>query len=208
LLPYANVVLLNGCMAKLPDYDKILFERIRDDDRLALNALFTQYYQKLCSFANTYVHNTEEAEESVADVFVSLWKARKHLLMEKSLKAYLYASVKHAALATLRKRNPLLEDIDSLPDSMFVQQWGTEQVILLGELEQRLSKAIETLPLRCRQVFLMSRMEALSYKEISEILGISEKTVENHLVKAISILREILKPPRQKSLHTSTLTEA
>lgn len=69
---------------------------------------------------------------------------------------------------------------------------NTEQEILHAELQHEIEIAVESLPPRCKQVFLMSRIESLSYKTISEILGISEKTVENHLVKALAILRTSL----------------
>jgi len=93
------------------DNDITLFQRIRADDRVALNALFAQYYQKLCAFACTYLHNPAEAEEAVSDVFFNLWRSRHQLAIEKSLKAYLYTAVRNAALATLRNREPLFEDV-------------------------------------------------------------------------------------------------
>lgn len=193
-------------MANAHDYDKVLFKRIQSDDRLALNTLFAAHYQNLCSFANTYLHNKEEAEESVADVFVNLWKNRKNLSVEKNFKAYLYMAVKYAAFAALRKRNPAFKDIDTLPDTFASESSDPEQVVLYEELEQRIENAVETLPARCRQVFVMSRMEGLTYKEIATILNISENTVENHLVKALHILRDLLRPP--KELKTITLTES
>lgn len=194
-------------MIQREDSDKILFNRVREDNRVALNSLFTLHYQNLCTFANTYLKNKEEAEECVADVFVNLWKKRKNIVIEKSFKAYIYSAVKYAAFAAFKKRNPAVEDIESLPDFFFEEPWGTEQVVLQAELEHQMNHAIETLPFRCRQVFLMSRIESLSYKEISLVLSISEKTVENHLVKALGILRNIFKPKTPEKTYTA-LTEA
>jgi RNA polymerase sigma factor (sigma-70 family) len=77
-------------MVQPEESSKILFSRIRKDDRLALNTLFTLHYQNLCTFANTYLHHKEEAEECVSDVFVNIWKNRKNISIEKSFKAYLY----------------------------------------------------------------------------------------------------------------------
>jgi RNA polymerase sigma-70 factor (ECF subfamily) len=177
-----------------PDHDIALFQRIRADDRVALNALFAQYYQKLCGFAYTYLRHTDEAEEAVSDVFFTLWRSRHQLSIEKNLKAYLYTSVRHAALAVLRARTPEFEDIDdarlaeTLPDSR-----DPETTLAYNELRQHIDAAVDTLPPRCRQIFLMSRMEALTYREIGEILGISEKTVENQLVKALSLLRTAIR---------------
>ncbi len=193
------------------DNDQNLFKRIQKDDRFALNLLFTQYYQRLCFFANTFLRSTEEAEEVVADVFLTIWKNRKHLSVEKNFKAYLYVSVRHASLAMLKKRQPLFEDVeDILFSTNLLDDNDPGRILEHKELQHQLSVAIESLPSRCKQIFLMSRMEALTYREISEVLGIAEKTVENQLVKALSILRDCLgyyqrsKPGH----HPAPLTEA
>jgi RNA polymerase sigma-70 factor, ECF subfamily len=177
-----------------PEHDIALFQRIRDDDRTALNALFAQYYQKLCGFAYSYLRSTDEAGEAVADVFFNLWRSRHQLSIDKNLKAYLYTSVRHAALAVLRARMPAFENADdshlaeTLPDRR-----DPESTLAYNELRQFIDAAVDTLPPRCRQIFLMSRMEALTYREISEVLNISEKTVENQLVKALSLLRTAIR---------------
>jgi RNA polymerase sigma-70 factor (ECF subfamily) len=195
-------------MIKLEDRDNGLFKCIRRGDRLALNTLFGLHYQNLCTFANTYLRNVEEAEECVADVFVNLWKSRKNLSIEKSFKSYLYTSVKYSAFAYLRKRIPAFEDIEDIQNGIVEDSAGPEQILLQAELEEEVDKIIETLPSRCRQVFLMSRTDALSYKEISAILNISEKTIENHLAKAIQILRKSLKMARKDLPCAADLTEA
>ncbi len=193
------------------DNDQTLFILIGKNDRLALNTLFAHYYQKLCFFANTYLRNPEESEEVVADVFLTIWKNRHQLVIEKSLKSYLYVSVRHASLATIKKRQPLFEDIeDILFSTNLLDPNDPEKILTHKELQHQLDVAIESLPSRCKQIFLMSRMEGLSYKEISEILGIAEKTIENQLVKALRILRGYLNHPQQnKSMKQMiTLTEA
>ncbi len=176
-------------MAAFNDFHKNLFKRIQDDDRLALNTLFAEYYQKLCGFAFTFLRNQQEAEECVADVFVNIWKGRKTLYIERSVKAYLYTSVRNAVMAAIKKRNPLLVNIDALANIPQEEVNAGEQEMLLSEINKEIEKAVESLPPRCKQVFLMSRVESFSYKSIGELLGISEKTVENHLVKALTILR-------------------
>jgi RNA polymerase sigma-70 factor (ECF subfamily) len=170
--------------------DIILFDRIRDDDRLALNELFITYYNSLCSFANTYLHHTGEAEEVVSDVFFTIWKNRHHLEIERSLRAYLYTAVKNGCIAALRKQHPELEsdhEVVALLEIIDLSNPSTE--IEYQELRQHLDKAVERLPQGCRQIFVMSRFDGLRYKEIASILGISEKTVENQLVKALSVIR-------------------
>lgn len=189
--------------------DIILFRQIQANDRLALNTLFAQHYEKLCRFANTYLRQPPEAEEIVADVFVYLWKNRHQLSIEKNLKSYLYISVRHAALAALKRQQPLYEDIDDiLLETDFADVATPEQTLVHKELQQHIDLAIGALPHRCKQVFMMSRFDDLTYREIAEILNISENTVENHLVRALGHLRKALKQYRHPENHTRALTEA
>lgn len=189
--------------------DIILFKQIQANDRLALNTLFAQYYEKLCRFATTYLRQPAEAEEVVADVFVYLWKNRHQLTIEKNLKSYLYISVRHAALAVLNKQQPLYEDIDDiLLETDFADAATPEQTLVHKELQQHIDLAIGALPHRCKQVFMMSRFDDLTYREIAEILNISENTVENHLVRALGHLRKALKLYRHPENHARALTEA
>jgi RNA polymerase sigma-70 factor, ECF subfamily len=179
-----------------------LFKRIQQDDRLALNMLFTQYYQKLCVYACTFVKSTDEAEEIVSDVFVAIWKGRHSLTIQTNLKAYLYASVKNACLAFIRKRYPVLYNIEEvLLDTALLDVNTPLQVLELNEFDQYLHAEIDKLPARCKQIFLMSRMDQLSYREIGEVLGIVEKTVENQLVKSLSILRKAMLRYEHKPLN-------
>lgn len=189
--------------------DIILFKQIQANDRLALNTLFAQYYEKLCRFANTYLRHAAEAEEAVADVFVYLWKNRHQLTIEKNLKAYLYISVKHAALSALKKQQPLYEDLDDiLIGADFTDASTPEQGLVYKELQQHIDHAIGALPHRCKQVFMMSRFDDLTYREIGEILDISENTVENHLVRALTHLRKALKQYQHPESYARALTEA
>lgn len=181
------------------DFDRNLFRRIQDDDRLSLNSLFAEYYQKLCGFAFTFLRNEQEAEECVADIFATIWKRRKTLFIESSVKAHLYTSVRNAVIAIIRQRNPLLVNLDTLANIPSEETNAGEQEIILTELNHEIEKAVDSLPPRCRQIFIMSRMESFSYKAIGEMLGISEKTVENHLVKALTILQTALASYRVSS---------
>ena len=74
--------------------DLELWKEIRKENRLALNTLFAKYYQHLCTFANTYLKHTQEAEEVVLDVFFNIWKQRHSLIITSSVKAYLFISTK------------------------------------------------------------------------------------------------------------------
>jgi RNA polymerase sigma-70 factor (ECF subfamily) len=180
--------------------DIALFNRIKNnDDRLALNTLFAQYYESLCSFAFSYLHSTEEAEESVADVFFQLWKNRHQLEIDKNLKSYLYVSVKHATFALIKKSKLTFEEIDDTIESTVSDDITPQTLLDYEELHEKVNVAINKLPHRCRQIFLMSRYEGLKYREIGAILSISEKTVENQLIKALAHVRSSLLANRDRT---------
>jgi len=174
-------------------FDIELFHRIKRNDRLALNTLFAHYYQKLCTFAYSYLRDREEVEEVVSDVFFNFWQKRHQLKIEKNLKAYLYICVKHRAFAVIKLRQPHVENIDDVFVDDLVEKSTPEHALIFKELEGHFEWAIDKLPPRCKQVFLLKWQEALSYRDIGIILDISEKTVENQLVNAMCKIKESLR---------------
>jgi RNA polymerase sigma-70 factor, ECF subfamily len=174
--------------------DLQLFRRLQSGDRAALNALFARYYQGLCTFAYSFISNHHEAEELVADVFLNIWLKRQTLSITTSVKGYLYSSVRYACLAILKKHAVMFTDIDDIADSMGAQsQLTPENELYNKELKSRIEQIVQSLPQACRQIFILSRFDELSYREISEVFSISEKTVENQLGKALTIVRKQLK---------------
>lgn len=171
------------------DDDILLFERVRNNDRFALNVLFARYYNALCQFADSILRNPEEAEETVADVFFVLWKNRERLQITTSVRAYIYTATRHAALARLKKSKLNTLPIDAVSPPAIADTSDPEQAYVFQELEAHVQAAIATLPPRCRQVYELSRIESRSYHEIAMALQISEKTVENHLLSAFTAIR-------------------
>lgn len=180
--------------------DILLFQRIRLDDRTALNALFSQYYTKLCRFACSCSITREQAEEIVSDVFFMIWKNRERIDIRINVRAYLYACVRNAAIALSRQRPPEI----TLSDEHDKADMSTPDMhILYEELHTRVQGAVEKLPARCKQIFIMNRMYGLKYKEIASILSISEKTVEHQVAKALELVRFALQPGREYQVHNS-----
>ncbi len=174
-------------------FDIELFNRITQNDRLALNTLFAQYYQKLCSYAFLYLRNRQDAEEVVSDMFLNLWQRRHQLRIHKNLKSYLFISVRNSSHAVIKARRGQMVDVDSmLLDEIFPDNNTPEQCLVFWELEGYFKIAIDILPPRCKEIFLL-KWNGLSYRAISEVLSISEKTVENQLVNATSKIRESLR---------------
>ncbi len=163
-----------------------LFQRIRRNDRFALNSLFANYYQQLCRFAATLSVTPEQAEEIVSDVFFLIWKNRDRLDIHSNMRGYLYRCVQHAALAAMRKASP---EVPLMPHHDNSDSATPETELEYQQLENQLGAVIDNLPGRSRQIFVMSRFDGMKYKEIAYALGVSEKTVEHHIVKALDIIR-------------------
>lgn len=155
--------------------------------------LFRTYYQPLCHYAFTFLQDKEDAEEIVQSTFLLVWEKRETLSIRTSVRPYLYAMVRNACLNVIKhekiKQKYAGEEMalaDRSHDSV-------AHTIASNELEHRIKMAMEELPEQCRMVFKLSRFEELKYAEIAEQLSISIKTVENHMGKALKIMREQLK---------------
>lgn len=170
---------------------KIDTEKIRQGDISEFELLYRQFCQSLVLFANKYVYDLSVAENLVQDVFTNIWQNRGNLNSSGNIKTYLYTSVKNRALNYIQrakierryKETIVVEKTDFItPDKHLMNK----------ELEERVNEAVQGLSERCRMIFLMSRHDNLSYAEIAEILGLSIKTVENHMGKAVKTLRKYL----------------
>lgn len=151
--------------------------------------LFKELFKPLCSFAVKYVADRDRAKEIVHEVFVQVWEKFDALAPDTNYRSYLFTSVRNRCLNHIRDTRKIVLAA-SLPDDN-----ATEGVTALEteELEQKVALAIASLPDRCREVFELNRHEGLKYAEIAEKMGISVKTVEAQMTKALSVLRDHLK---------------
>lgn len=162
-------------------------------DITAFEMLFRTYYQPLCHYAYSFLQDKEDAEEIVQSTFLMVWEKRETLAIRTSVKPYLYAMVRNACLNAIKhekiKQRYAGEEIALAARS----HDAVSQAVASNELEHRIKAAMDVLPEQCRMVFKLSRFEELKYAEIAEQLNISIKTVENHMGKALKIMREQLK---------------
>lgn len=155
--------------------------------------LFRTYYQPLCNYAYTFVQDRDEAEEIVQSTFLMLWEKKETLEIRTSVKPYLYAMVRNACLNVLKHEKVKQQHAAfELAAGERTVESGA-RTMMASELENRIYSAMEALPEQCRMVFKLSRFEEMKYSEIAEQLNISIKTVENHMGKALRIMREQLK---------------
>ncbi|HEU5148559.1 MAG TPA: RNA polymerase sigma-70 factor [Chryseosolibacter sp.] len=173
--------------------EQLQIKALSEGDITHFEMLFKTYYQPLCHYAYTFLQDREGAEEIVQSTFLLVWEKRETLAIRTSVKPYLYAMVRNACLNVLKhnkiKQRHMGEEIAMAERS----HDAVTHTISSNELEQRIQLAMDELPEQCRIVFKLSRFEELKYSEIAEQLNISIKTVENHMGKALRIMREQLK---------------
>jgi RNA polymerase sigma-70 factor (family 1) len=166
---------------------------IRMGDKIVFEQVFKQYYQPLCNYAGPMLKDYDEAEEIVQNVFYNIWVKRESIEITSSLKSYLYKAVHNDCLNKLKH---LKVRANYATDMRYENEATTHEnsgKLIAKELNAQIQSAIDELPEQCGHVFKLSRFEQLKYSEIAEQLGISIKTVENHMGKALRILREKLK---------------
>jgi RNA polymerase sigma-70 factor (family 1) len=163
------------------------WDKIRQGDTTAFSYIFQKYYQSLYQFAGRFVKDAQTAENIVQDVFVKLWINRKNCLITSSLKSYLYAATRNTALNYLKSNKKQLSTEDLMNDWRDTTANPEEQIIE-NEIIDRVHKAIEKLPEKCRYIYLMKRYDDLKYHEIAEILDVSINTVKTQMKRALKSL--------------------
>ncbi len=177
----------------MPNYntldDKELTALLQADDDLAFTELYNRYWSKLFAIAANKIRELDEAEEIVQDIFVSLWKRRHELGVIDTLSSYLAVSVKYRVIKVLDKRNNYQKYSDYNQHTTSIADDSTQQWLEFEELKTRLAGFVADLPEKCRLVYQLSRERGFPQKKIAIEMGISEKTVEAHLSKALKTLR-------------------
>lgn len=160
----------------------------------AFERVFKSHFKALYSYAFFFVKDADLAEDMVQNAFCKLWEKSGNLIIRHSVTAYLYRSVYHECLNHFKHQKVKQTHISQ---TVHLQDPGSNDVadqLHLRELQAGLSHALDELPEGCRTIFQMSRFESLRYQEIADRLGISVKTVENQMGKALRILRSKLVP--------------
>lgn len=164
----------------------------KEGNEPAFEMIFRAHYQSMCRYAYTFLRDREEAEEVVQGTFINLWDKRQVLEIQTSLKSYLFRAVRNSCLNSIKHEKIKQQHVAHEMAVMEVSRESVTEAVAAGELEQRITSAMAALPEQCRLVFQLSRYEELKYQEIADQLGISIKTVENHMGKALRLMREQL----------------
>lgn len=166
---------------------------LRNGDETIFEEVFRSYYPALCRYARSILNEPEAAKETVQQTFIAIWEKRENIHFSVSLKAYLYRAVHNRCLNEIEKqkvRREYASDHLQQPETAAMPADAPQRQ---KELQTLIREAIDRLPEQCGKIFRLSRFEEMKYAEIAEHLGISIKTVENQMGKALRLMREELK---------------
>lgn len=160
----------------------------------AYRFLFDHHFTDLCNFLLIYLHSKELAEDIALEIFTFIWEKRQTLVIKTNFKSFLFSAAKNKAITLYRKEHQKIFASIDICESFMPIDSSAQFTIENNELRDLINEAISKLPQKSRQVYLMAWEENMSYKEIAAQLGLSTKTIENHIGIALHKLRESLKP--------------
>lgn len=175
-----------------PDSREIWISSLQKGDNKAFEQLFSLYAKRLYGFALGYLKSKEEAEEIVQEVFLKVWDNRAELSFHKSVESYIFTIARNGILNTIRKsksENTYQAYLKINPGKSIL----LDEELNFNELEKAYQNAIEQLPPRRKEIYLMSKEQSLSNAEIAARMNISLKTVENQMTAAVSLIRRNLR---------------
>lgn len=166
----------------------------------AYSKVYAMYFPKLVRFSETYILSRQDAEDIVQDIFLYLWEHLELLDSLNNINAFLFTSVKNRCIDFLRKqaqstdKNKALSELQEkeIQFKLFSLQALDENKLSDSEIETIVTNAIHSLPKRCREIFILSRLESLRHKEIAVRLNISTNTIEGQIAIALRKLKKEL----------------
>ena len=170
-----------------------LLRRFIKGENAAFESLFKTYYEPVCRYVIRVIKDQDTTEEIVQATFVNLWEKREQIREDVSFRSYLFRAAYNTALNYLKHKKVVATYVSKKQERINEIQSTFVSNQPDFELETRIKEALEELPPQCQRVFRLSREEGLKYHEIADELGISKKTVEVHMGKALKLLRNSLK---------------
>ncbi len=174
--------------------DEDILKMLNANEDQAISVLFDNFYEYLCNVVYRVINDRDYAEDIVQEIFYDLWRKRERIQINISLRAYLRRAAVNRSLNHIRKQRMKFEEDEEVVLDLKAKGTDGQLELEKDELETRIFEIIESLPPKCRIIFGLSRFENMSYQEIADELGISIKTVENQISKALKILRTAIQP--------------
>lgn len=172
--------------------DNDLVERLQKGDIEAFDLIYAKYSKNLYSFGLKYLKSTAEAEELVQSIFLKLWENHKNLNKDLSFKSYLFTIAYNDICKLFRKRNYQQKFIDETLYEKSQASIVTGESIDYKSILELVLKTIDKLPVRQKTIFIKSRQEGKSTKEIAEEIGLSPGTVDNYISESLKFIRRRL----------------
>jgi RNA polymerase sigma-70 factor (ECF subfamily) len=190
----------------MSESDVALLSRIRNGDSDALEILLERYWAPVVRYVVTLLGSRDAAEDIAQDTFVRLWERREAWKLEGSVRALLFRMAHNFSLDELRRRSARARTLSAASAAPSLRSHDSD--LENFEFRALIVMAVDSLPLRRRQVFTLVRHYGLSYRETAAVLDLSPQTVANHLSLALADLRESLAPHfRERSNLTSSSQE-
>jgi len=176
--------------------EKHIIEDLRSGRENAYRQLFEKYYQRLVVFAYKYLEDLESARDIVQEFYLDLYESRQSISIQTSLKSYLYNAVKNRCLNQVKHMQVMEKYRNTKRSEASVLDSDIEEIIDALDLEARVYEIVSTLPEKCRQIYIMSRVDGKRNREIADELNLSIRTVETQISKALKSLKNSLLPLR------------
>ncbi|SDP44983.1 RNA polymerase sigma-70 factor, ECF subfamily [Mucilaginibacter sp. OK268] len=173
--------------------DDKLVALLKQGNEQALKEIFTRYNKLLYSYAYKKLEDQEEAKDLVQDLFIRLWSNRESFVLKTSLPSYLFRAVRNRALDIFAHKKIKSDYVASFQAFIDLPQSTTDYLVREKDISALIDREIQSLPPKMREIFILSRKENYSHKEIAKKIGISEETVTKQIKRALKILRLRLK---------------
>ena len=177
---------------------KELLIRLIEGDSSAFEKIYFYYVERVYYFAFRYMKNQEDTEEIVQEVFTKIWESRKKINIEMSFSGYLLTITKNTIFNQHRKNVNHQAYCNYMITYLQKNRQNVEDEIIYNDLMDLLNRTIEELPPKRQEIFKLSRFQGLPYKEISQRLSISEKTIETHMRLALQDIKSAIGPVLDK----------
>jgi len=159
-------------------------------DKKTFDYIYNKYNQRIFCFALSFLKSKEDAYDIIHDVFIKIWESRATIKKEKNFESFIFTITRNTVLSLFRKRASEKEYLNHIGFITTSNSIGTEEASNYDFLEEKINYYISQLPPKRQKIFLLSRKSGLSNKKIAQQLNISEKTVEDHLSKALASLKK------------------